>query len=147
MKDITDKKVPRVFLDTNIILDYLYFRGKEALAAEYILDACIHGDIECWIAAHSLCNIFYIIRKDFSDEERTSIILNLCAICRTQPVSGKTIEDAISAGFSPDLEDALQMECATECGADYLLTRDEKGFTGSPVTVILPHELIHELEL
>ena len=147
MKDTTDRKVPRVFLDTNIILDYLYFRGEEALAAEYIFDVCVRGDIECWIAAHSLCNIFYIIRKDFSDAERNSIILNLNAICSVQPISGKTIETAIEAGWSNDLEDALQMQCAADCNADYLLTRDEKGFENSPVRTMLPHQLIHELQL
>ena len=36
MSDITGRhELPRIFVDINILLDYLYFRSEEALAAEY----------------------------------------------------------------------------------------------------------------
>ena len=46
-----------------------------------------------------------------------------------------------------DLEDALQIQCAVDCGADHLVTRDAGGFGKSPVKAIAPHSLIHELGL
>lgn len=147
MKDTEDRKIQRVFLDTNVLLDYLYFRGDEALATEYLFDACVRGGIECCIAAHSLCNMFYILRKDFSIKQRNMIVQNLCALCSVQPISGKIIEKAIESGYSPDLEDALQMQCAVECKADCLLTEDRKGFAKSPIKVMHAHELIRELGL
>ncbi len=138
---------PRVFLDTNILLDYLYFRGEEALAAEYIFNVCANDSIECFIAAHSLTNLFYITRKDFSDAARKQIILNFCAMCHVQEISSDTVEKAIANGYSDDLEDALQIQCAVDCGADHLVTRDAGGFGKSPVKAIAPHSLIHELGL
>ena len=147
MKDMEDRRTRRVFLDTNVLLDYLYFRGDEALATEYLFDACVRGNIECHIAAHSLCNLFYISRKDFTENQRNMIVQNFCALCNVHPISGKTIDEAILSGYSQDLEDALQMQCAVECKADFLITEDRKGFENSPIQVLHAHELIRELQL
>ena len=151
MKDITYNdtrhKATRVFLDTNILLDYMSFRSEEALAVEYLVDMCIRGTIECCIAAHSLTDLFYIIRKDYTESDRNQIILTMCDVCHVQEISRDTIKQAIAAGYSRDLEDALQMQCAVDSHADFLLTRDRNGFDKSPVKVLLPHELIHELKL
>lgn len=153
MKDTANKSSAagtakaRIFLDTNILLDYLYFRSEEALAVEYVFDACLHGTVDCFIAVHSLTNLFYIIRKDFVISDKKQIVRNLCAICHVQEVSEQTIERALDSGYSDDLEDALQMQCATDCGADMMLTRDLSGFEKSPVRVVLPHDLIRELKL
>lgn len=138
---------PRIFIDTNILLDYLYFKGEEALAAEYIFNVCAHDTVECCIAAHSLTNLFYIIRKDFSEAARKQIVLNFCAMCRVQEISAETIEKAIAGGLSDDLENALQVQCALDCGADFLVTRDADLFDQSPVPAIAPHSLIHKLAL
>lgn len=149
MKDMANsgRRAIRIFLDTNILLDYLYFRGEEALAVEHIFDACISGSVDCCIAAHALTDLFYIIRKDFSASDRKQIVLNLCSICDVQDISSQTIEKAISANYSDDLEDSLQMQCALESGSEILLTRDKCGFGKSPVKVMLPHEIIKQLKL
>ncbi len=148
MNGITDRKrLPRVFLDTNILLDYLFFRSEEALAVEYLLNECRQSTVECVIAAHSLTDLFYIIRKDFTVEDRRTIVLSFCGMCRVQEISGSTIEHALDGGYTDDLEDALQIQCAIDSRSDYLLTRDLGGFTKSPVKVLAPHELIRELKL
>lgn len=140
-------RLPRVFLDTNILLDYLLFRSDEALAVEYLLNVCRQDTIVCYIAAHSLTNLFYIIRTDFSAAERRQIVLNFAAMCYVQEISSNTIERAIAGAYSDDLEDALQIQCAIDCKADYVLTRDTEGFNKCPITVLAPHSLIHDLEL
>ena len=138
---------PKVFLDTNILIDYLLFRGEEALAAEYLFDSSLNGMIDIHIAAHSLTNIYYILRKEYSVAERNQIILNLCALCEVQPVSGGNIEKAITAGLATDVEDALQIQCAVDSNCEFFVTRDSELFAECPVRTLLPHELIRELSL
>ena len=142
-----ENKVPKVFLDTNILIDYLLFRGDEAMSAEYLFECSLNEDIDLHIAAHSLTNIFYVLRKECSAEERRQIILNLCSLCRVESVSDEKIEKAITAGFTGDLEDALQIQCAVDSGCDYFVTRDLELFEKSPVRTVLPHSLIQELSL
>ncbi|MBR3126465.1 MAG: PIN domain-containing protein [Mogibacterium sp.] len=143
----TANKAPRVFLDTNILMDYILFRGDEALASEYILDSSLDRRFSLHIAAHSLTNIFYALRKSFSVAERNQIIQLLCALCNVQPVSSENIIKAIDSGFTTDLEDALQIQCAVESDCDYFVTRDQELFEKCPVRTLLPHELISELSL
>jgi predicted nucleic acid-binding protein len=41
-----------------------------------------------------------------------------------------------------DFEDALQIECAKEFNADYVITRDLLGFSSSGIEVISPIDFI-----
>ena len=146
MKD-TASKCPRVFLDTKVILDYLGERTGDMPAYEMIVDASLDNKIALVIAAHSLPNIFYITRKKLSKEARFLMIKSICGICSTHPISGKTIEKAIDSGYSTDLEDALQIQCAIESDCDFFITRDRKLSEKCPIKTLLPHELVRELSL
>lgn len=115
----------RVFLDTNILLDYILDRGPASIRAEQIFDACVRGEIECCIAPHSLTNIFYILRKSYTVAERKFIIKNLIALCEVQSVDKALLEKAIDDERFDDLEDALQMACAEQWQADTFVTRDK----------------------
>ena len=143
----TANRAPKVFLDTNILLDYILFRGDEALAAEYIFDSSLDRKLDLYIAAHSLTNLFYALRKEFPVAERNQVIQLLCALCTVQAVSSENIIKAIDSGYTTDLEDALQIQCAIESDCSYFITRDNELFEKSPIRTLLPHELISELSL
>lgn len=144
MKDMANK-IPRVFLDTNILLDYQDGRSNEVAAIESLFDASLDDTVELCIAAHSLPNIFYIIRKDYSVEERKQIVLNFNALCTVIPVNADNIEKAVNSTYTDDMEDALQIQCAIDGSCDYFLSRDVKLLKKSPVKAMLPHELAAEL--
>ena len=137
----------RIFMDTNILLDYLLFRGEEALATEYLIN-CFNGkNIEFFIAAHSLTNIYYILRKKGVIPERDQILLNLCAMCNVHEISAELIKRSIMTPYADDLKDSLQIHCAVDDKCDYFITRDLQLFNNNPVKTLLPHELIKELSL
>ncbi len=115
----------KVFLDTNILLDYILDRGVYTVRAEQIIDACLRGEIECCIAPHSLSNIFYILRKTHSVEERKFIIKNIIAICEVQSLDRQLLEKALDDDRFEDFEDAIQMACAEQWRADTFVTRDK----------------------
>lgn len=114
----------KLFLDTNILLDYILDRGPFTVRAEEIINSCVRGEIECCIAPHSLTNIFYILRKTHSIAERKFIIKNLIAICEVQSLDKSTIMKALEDKRFDDFEDALQMACAEQWQANSLVTRD-----------------------
>ena len=62
-------------------------------------------------------------------------------MCRFLAVAGLDKELLVSAleneSFT-DVEDCLQAECAKEFGADYIVTRNVKDFTGSSIPAITP---------
>lgn len=146
MRDTADKK-PRLFLDTNILLDYLADREIFSRAAEMIIDASLDGLVELAIAPHSLTNIFYITRKDFTGEGRLQITKNLCALCHVHPITGELIERAIAAEYTDDFEDALQIRCAVESNSDCIITRDSHHFDNCPIETLTPSEAIVKYSL
>ena len=109
-----------ILVDTNIIIDALANREPYADDAKRIMEKCAAREITGILAAHSIPNLFYILRKNFSQEERRFLLKNLCEI--------------------------FQEECAVESMADYIVTRNPADFKHSRVKVILPDELLRELE-
>ena len=60
----------RILVDTNILLDYILDREPYGEAARCVVKACKDGTIKGCIAAHSISNMFFILRKVYAPEER-----------------------------------------------------------------------------
>ena len=73
-----------ILIDTNVALDFLTVRQPFYQSAKAILQACACDNVQGYIAFHSLPNIFYILRKSYSDEDRRSMLEKLCLILRTR---------------------------------------------------------------
>ena len=131
-----------VLVDTNIIIDALANREPYASDARKIMEKCATREITGILAAHSIPNLFYILRKNFSQEERRFLLKNLCEIFRISDLTGKKILAALENKDFTDFEDCLQEECAIESMADYIITRNPADFKNSRIKVILPAEFL-----
>lgn len=100
----------KILLDTNILLDYLLMRNPFYNDASEIVKRCVDGNYKGCIAAHSISNMFYILRKTYSIEERREILLSICEIFDVIGIDKiKLIMGLENEDFS-DFEDCLQME-------------------------------------
>lgn len=114
----------KILIDTNVLLDYLLIREPFCKAAEEILMGCKEGRVRGCIAAHSVTDIFYILRKDYSVKERREILYHLCSVLEVEGIDkGKLLSGLQNEKFV-DFEDCLQMECAKACGVEYIITRE-----------------------
>lgn len=132
----------KILIDTNIILDVLLKREPHKKAAQIIMTKCASREITGYLAAHSIPNIFYVLRKDYSQEERRKFIRNLCEIFRISDLNAEKIISAIDNEQFLDFEDCLQEECAVAETADYIVTRNPTDFKQSRVQVIEPEEFV-----
>lgn len=133
----------RILIDTNIILDLVQNREPHSSNALKIINSCVKEENVGYVSAHSLSDLFFILRKVKSVEERKAIILHLCKFFK---VISETRDFFVAicnnAGWN-DLEDGLQMKCAEMEKLDYIVSRDKKsGFKGSPVEVISPADFL-----
>lgn len=134
--------VNRILVDTNILLDYLLEREPFFEDAKQVIMSCIDGKSNGCIAAHSISNMFFILRKDYSAKERREILLNLCKIFDIEGIDkAKLISGLQNENFS-DFEDCLQMECAKSYGADYIVTRNVSDYATSEVKAIIPKDYL-----
>ena len=134
-----------ILIDTNIIIDYLVPRQPFADIAGNIFRLCFKQKIVGYIAAHSVTNIFYILRKQFSPNERKKMLTELCEFIEVAGVNKKELIDSLADKNFDDLEDCLQVECARTINADYIITRNISDFAASPILAILPEDFLKKL--
>ena len=132
----------KILLDTNVLIDYLATREPFADEAERVLTLCRDKKAEGCIAAHSVMNIFYILRKSFTLQERRDILLNLCELFTVVGIDKGKITAALRNESFSDFEDCLQEICADGFGADFIVTRNTKDFENSKIPAVTPSELL-----
>ena len=104
--------VNKILIDTNVLIDYLLEREPFFEDAKDVILSCADGKVKGCIAAHSIPNMFFILRKDYSAKERREVLSNLCSIFDVEGIDkAKLLAGLTNEDFS-DFEDCLQMECA-----------------------------------
>lgn len=132
----------RILVDTNVLLDYLLMREPFYEEAKRIVISCVDGRIKGCIAVHSISNIFYILRKDYSIKERREILSELCSIFDVEGIDKVKLVEALQNENFSDFEDCLQMECAKAYRAEYIVTRNVGDYKASEIKAVMPKEYI-----
>jgi predicted nucleic acid-binding protein len=132
----------RVLVDTNVVLDYIAKREPYAAQAYKIVKMCTDREIDGCIAAHTVLNLFFILRKEMSVAERKATIRKLCLAFDVVGVDVLKIMSALENDSFDDFEDCIQYECAMDFGSDYLITRNVPDFTGSSIKAITPGDFL-----
>jgi len=135
----------KVLFDTNVILDFLLDRKPFAEEATKLFQNVEDGQLKGYVAAITLNNLFYIIRKlkgrEVADDAVRRIIHGM-VICK---VDRQTFELALQLNFK-DFEDAIQMSCALEQELEIIVTRNIQDFSSSEIRILLPKQLTNYLE-
>ena len=134
-----------ILLDTNIILDYLDKRVDFSQAAKNILTICATEKVTGYIAFHSVSNIFYILRKNYSEEKRREMLGSILDILKVTGASHSRVRSALMRENFKDFEDCLQDECAKEVQADYIITRNVTDFAYSDTKAITPEDFLQKI--
>jgi len=130
-----------VFIDTNILLDVLEKRAPHHVDSEQVLVRCDQLQEPVFIAWHGLATAFYIYSRKVG---AAAAHLALGQLLGSVSVAYTGQREAMRAFQLPisDLEDAMQAAAADACGADCIVTRNTRDFTGSPVPVLTPQEYL-----
>jgi len=131
-----------VLIDTNVIMDSVLRRVPHNACSDKIIELCCAGTIKGCIAAHSITNLFFILRKDMSVTERREMLLELCTELAVVSINSDKIISALKNDNFSDFEDCLQDECAVDFDADYIITRNISDFNGSKVKAVEPSEFL-----
>jgi predicted nucleic acid-binding protein len=132
----------RVLVDTNVIMDYIADREPYAAQAYDVVALCINKTISGCIAAHTILNLFYILRKELTVEDRKKAFMTLCRIFTVVGIDRAKVVSALMSEDFSDFEDCLQNECAKSFNADYVITRNKKDFVGGSIPAVKPSEFL-----
>ena len=134
--------VGKILIDTNVLLDYLLEREPFFEDAKKVILSCTEGNTKGCIAAHSISNMFFILRKDYTANERREILSNLCTIFDVEGIDKEKLLSGLANEEFSDFEDCLQMECAKSYEAEYIVTRNVSDYSISEIKAILPSEYL-----
>ncbi len=126
----------KVLIDTNVVLDWIMVREPNAKLAKSIMEQCLFGNIQGYLTSHTITDIFYILRKDFSVEKRKQLLKLLCQELQIIPENCETILRTLHHKEWNDIEDGLQMQCAKEADLDYIITQNLKDFSTSEINAV-----------
>jgi predicted nucleic acid-binding protein len=135
---------PSVLIDLNILLDVLQKREPFYETSAGLLAAVETGQIQGFVAAHSITTLFYLIQKGRSVAEARTSITNLLQFIQIVPVDQTTIEQALNLDFR-DFEDAVQMISAVQHKVDCLVTRNVKDYNPALLPVMQPVDFLSTL--
>ena len=115
----------KIFLDTNILLDYGQQRDRHE-EAETIFDLRDAGLIELYASYLSYANMGYILRH-METEAKYALINSTREGITVLPCNDVQLDSAL-AHHVKDYEDMLQYQCALAAGCDVVVTNNKKDF-------------------
>ena len=131
-----------LLIDSNVILDMVQHREPFFLESKEIIAECIRQSHLGFVTAHSLCDIYYILRKDMSAEQRLKLVNMFCQFFTVIPETASDFAAVTENPDTEDLEDGLQQQCAARLNLDYIVTRNIDDFGTSTVPAIEPGQFL-----
>ena len=127
----------RILFDTNVVLDVLLDRQPHVEASAAAWAAVETGISEGMLAAHAVTTIHYLVRKEMGNIKARRIVTAILRVFGVAAVDGAVVQEALQLPF-PDFEDAVTAAAARLAGCECIVTRDPRGFRGSPVRSLTP---------
>jgi predicted nucleic acid-binding protein len=132
----------QVFMDTNIVIDFLANRQPFAMDAAKLFDLAVSGKVRIFIAAVSYNNIYYILRQSLPANTTLRLLEELADMTEITDVTAAVILQSLKTDFK-DYEDAIQYYSALSIpDLDFIVTRNTKDFKKSKLAVLTPTEAL-----
>lgn len=132
----------KVMLDVNVLVD-ICGKTDEFEDSFAALDICLlRNDRPCMLACVASV-IDYVVhsRKYLAKKDSVKALKGMTELLDVLDVTDADVGNAIRNPLG-DFEDAVIAFASQRHGVDLILSRDRKGFKGSPVPVMSPHDFV-----
>ena len=131
----------RVFVDTNIVLDWLGERVPFYKYAKDLFKKAERDELVVLLSTMSFITVEYILRKEIGKEKALKALTGIRRITTVCNSGEKEIDLALLSGLK-DFEDAFQYHTAKSNHADVLITRNVKDFKNVGMPIMTAEEYI-----
>lgn len=135
-----------LFLDTNILVDFLTNRPPFTEEAQEVFELAESGQLKLYTSTHAVVTTHYLLKK-YEDESKLRYRLSvLTELVEVLDVSQSILKKALKSTHK-DFEDAVQIRTAESISSmGYIITRNIKDFKASNIPAISIREMISRLE-
>ncbi len=135
----------KVFLDTDVLIDFLTKRVPFEVEAMKLMEYGNRKKLRIYISSLCLSNIYYLVSRVENKTKSREKIKGLLKLTEVLAIDKKIVEKAAYSEFK-DFEDGIQNYCAEENGIRIVITRNVKDFNKSNLSIQTPKEFIQEFE-
>ena len=131
----------RIFLDTNVILDYLLEREPFYYDALKLWAACEEGTVEGYVSALTVNNVHDIAHRLKSETTAMIAVRGILSVFNVVPLDKELMK--LAADFHDrDYEDDIQLQSAIRSGCTHLFTRDPTHFHTKALALVPPSSFL-----
>ncbi len=130
----------KILFDTNIVLDVLMDRMPFSDAAAELFSKVEDGTIIGYLCGTTITTVYYLAAKTIGTARAQEEIKKMLSLFEVAPVNRLVLESALAADFN-DFEDAVIHEAACHVGAEAIVTRNQKDFKKSQISVYTSEEM------
>jgi predicted nucleic acid-binding protein len=132
----------RVFLDTDVILDFLTDRKPFSSEAAVIFTLVDERKLRGYVSSLTFSNLYYLLRKYETHQKVISKLASLSNIIEIIKVDQDTIKNALESKFR-DFEDSIQYYSALlSKKVDVIITRNTRDYKKASLPVMTPTEYL-----
>lgn len=131
-----------LFVDTNVIIDFLSDRKPFSEHASFIFDLAEKKKLTLHVSAISINNIYYVTKQLMSHYQSIALLKELMNLVNIIDLTESILDKSLKSGFN-DFEDSIQYYSAlTNKKIQAIVTRNVKDFKKSSIPIFTPYETI-----
>ena len=135
-----------VFIDTDVIVDFLTDRKPFSLESAKIFSLIDQKKIKGCVSSLSFSNLYYVLRKFGTHKKVISSLQDLSELVDILKVDSDIVKSALTSDFK-DFEDSIQYFAAQEHkNVDCIITRNIKDYKDSSLPVMTPEMFLVTFE-
>ena len=135
-----------VFIDTDVIVDFLTDRKPFSLESAKIFSLIDQKKIKGCVSSLSFSNLYYVLRKFGTHKKVISSLQDLSELVDILKVDSDIVKSALNSDFK-DFEDSIQYFAAQEHKkVDCIITRNIKDYKDSSLPVMTPETFLVTFE-
>jgi predicted nucleic acid-binding protein len=132
----------KLFIDTNIVLDLLAKREPFYESSAKLFTLSDRNAIQLSVSSLTFANTNYVLSKLKSANEAKEILRKFKLLIQIVSLSEKIVDLALNDTAFKDFEDGLQYYSAIESSQDVIITRNQKDFKSSLLSVMSAQEFL-----
>lgn len=132
----------KIFIDCNILIDWLTERLPFSYHAEELLSLIELKKVKGYISPLTLSNTYYILRKQTNKKITNEFLNDSKKLFTILDITKEMTISAIDNKFR-DFEDDLHYQTAIKNNLDYIVTRNKKDFKTKNINVLTAEEYLN----
>ena len=135
----------KLFLDVNIVIDFLANRTPHGASAKELFRLIEHEVYEAYVSTISFATANYLLGLYGKKGKELAELRKLNTLVRVAVVTEKCLDQALNGDAFPDVEDGMQYFAAIAAGCEMIISRDATGFASSSIPVLTAEQFLAEV--